>query len=135
VGYASTCNSVGQTAGYFLGYVVFLALESPDFCNNYLRSTPDPQGLVTFAGQNHIYLPFSKQNNERSTSAGFLYFWSLVFVVTTTLVMLFKKEEADEEEKLDLLQSYKGLVKIVKLPNVKRLMAFLLTCKVQTGQL
>jgi PAT family acetyl-CoA transporter-like MFS transporter 1 len=113
VGYASTCNSVGQTAGYFLGYVVFLALESPDFCNNYLRSTPDPQGLVTFAG--------------------FLYFWSLVFVVTTTLVMLFKKEEADEEEKLDLLQSYKGLVKIVKLSNVKRLIAFLLTCKVQTG--
>jgi hypothetical protein len=56
-------------------------------------------------------------------------------VVTTTLVMLFKKEEADEEEKLDLLQSYKGLVKIVKLSNVKRLIAFLLTCKVHTGQL
>ena len=36
VGYASTCNSVGQTAGFFLGYVVFLALESRDFCVNYL---------------------------------------------------------------------------------------------------
>jgi len=28
VGYASTCNSVGQTAGYFMGYVFFMALES-----------------------------------------------------------------------------------------------------------
>ena len=36
VGYASTCNSVGQTAGYFLGYVFFMGLES--------------YGLVTLAG-------------------------------------------------------------------------------------
>jgi len=28
IGYASTCNSVGQTAGYFMGYVFFMALES-----------------------------------------------------------------------------------------------------------
>lgn len=37
VGYASTCNSVGQTAGYFMGYVGYMVLESyglatlPDF--------------------------------------------------------------------------------------------------------
>ncbi len=51
VGYASTCNSVGQTAGYFLGYVVFLALESADFCNSYLRSVPEPKGFVTLPGK------------------------------------------------------------------------------------
>ena len=28
VGYASTCNAVGQTAGYFIGYVFYMALES-----------------------------------------------------------------------------------------------------------
>lgn len=50
VGYASTCNAVGQTAGYFLGNVVFLALESAEFCNNYLRSTPKETGVVTLAG-------------------------------------------------------------------------------------
>ena len=33
VGYASTCNSVGQTAGYFLGYVFFMALESYGLVN------------------------------------------------------------------------------------------------------
>ena len=50
VGYASTCNTVGQTAGYFLGNVVFLALESADFCNKYLRSEPKSHGLVTLPG-------------------------------------------------------------------------------------
>ena len=50
VGYASTCNSVGQTAGYFLGYVVFVAFESADFCNKYLRSQPEPYGLLTLSG-------------------------------------------------------------------------------------
>ncbi|KAM9604799.1 acetyl-coenzyme A transporter 1 isoform 2-T2 [Trichechus inunguis] len=49
VGYASTCNSVGQTAGYFLGNVLFLALESPDFCNKYLRIQPQPRGIVTLS--------------------------------------------------------------------------------------
>ena len=39
VGYASTCNTVGQTAGYFLGYIGYMVLESygvltlPDFLN------------------------------------------------------------------------------------------------------
>lgn len=47
VGYASTCNSVGQTAGFFLGNVLLLALESADFCNQYLRSEPLPHGIVT----------------------------------------------------------------------------------------
>lgn len=51
VGYASTCNSVGQTAGYFLGNVLFLALESADFCNKYLRFQPQPRGIVTLAGR------------------------------------------------------------------------------------
>lgn len=50
VGHASTCNSVGQTAGYFLGYVVFIALESADFCNRYIRTTPHDDGLITLTG-------------------------------------------------------------------------------------
>lgn len=50
VGYASTCNSVGQTAGYFMGNVLFLALESADFCNQYLRIEPKDTGIVTLSG-------------------------------------------------------------------------------------
>ena len=55
VGWASTCNSVGQTAGYFLGNVVFLALESKDFANRYVRQTFNlpiqSTGLITLPGK------------------------------------------------------------------------------------
>jgi len=44
--------------------------------------------------------------------------------------MLLKKEEVVKEEKLDLLESYKGLWNIVQLKSVKKLILFLLTCKV-----
>ena len=37
VSWGSTCNSVGQTAGWFAGNVIFLTLESADFSNKYVR--------------------------------------------------------------------------------------------------
>uniref|UniRef100_T1GUA9 Major facilitator superfamily associated domain-containing protein n=1 Tax=Megaselia scalaris TaxID=36166 RepID=T1GUA9_MEGSC len=120
VGYASTCNSVGQTAGYFLGYVVFIALESKDFCNSYLRSVPKEEGLVT--------LP------------DFLWMWGIIFLVTTTLVALFKKEteeKASEDNSrftdhpdLDIHESYKVLFNIIKMKPILILSAILLTVKV-----
>lgn len=45
-----------QTAGYFLGSVVFMALESEKFCNSYLRSTEAVGGLITLAGFFYINL-------------------------------------------------------------------------------
>lgn len=51
VSWASTCNTVGQTLGYIIGFIVFLVLESPDVCNNYLRSVPVPgEGIISFSG-------------------------------------------------------------------------------------
>ncbi|KAL3185785.1 hypothetical protein MRX96_028678 [Rhipicephalus microplus] len=120
VGYASTCNSVGQTAGYFLGNVVFLALESADFCNRYLRSEPQKDGIVTLDG--------------------FLYFWGIVFMVTTTLVALFKHErdksatdEDDGHPDLGIAQTYKMALRIFHLPSVRTFCIFLFTCKVGFG--
>lgn len=118
VGHASTCNSVGQTAGFFLGYVAFIALESAEFCNNYLRSTPADTGLVT--------LP------------DFLWFWGIVFLVTTTLVAMFKKEDAGrpdetskdhEDEDLSITQSYALLWRIINMRPIKILALVLLTVK------
>lgn len=113
VGYASTCNSVGQTAGYFLGYVVFMGLDSPDFCNTYLRSEPSSKGIVT--------LP------------GFLYFWGIVFLVTTTLVALLKHENSKKGTntlELDVKETYKLLWNIVQLPSVRTTALVLLTSKI-----
>lgn len=115
VGYASTCNSVGQTAGYFLGYVLFMALESAEFCNGYLRSVPADEGILT--------LP------------GFLYFWGWVFIATTTLIAIFKREEVEKAHKdgeldMDIKHAYKLLWDIVKLPSIKTTIVFLLTAKI-----
>uniref|UniRef100_A0A7N9DBM3 Solute carrier family 33 member 1 n=1 Tax=Macaca fascicularis TaxID=9541 RepID=A0A7N9DBM3_MACFA len=114
VGYASTCNSVGQTAGYFLGNVLFLALESADFCNKYLRFQPQPRGIVTLAD--------------------FLFFWGTVFLITTTLVALLKKENKEvsvvKEETQGITDTYKLLFAIIKMPAVLTFCLLILTAKV-----
>ncbi|VUZ49674.1 unnamed protein product [Hymenolepis diminuta] len=74
VGWASTCNTVGQTIGYIVGFMLFLAIESPDVCNNYLRSVPVPgKGFISFSG--------------------FLHVCGVLFIVSTTLVAIFKREK------------------------------------------
>lgn len=114
VGYASTCNSVGQTAGYFMGNVLFLALESADFCNKYLRSTPLPKGMVT--------LP------------DFLFFWGAVFLITTTLVALLKKEhtngKVNREETQSVKEAYGLLLSILRMPAVQKFCLMILTAKI-----
>ncbi|CAO2612996.1 Acetyl-coenzyme A transporter 1 [Lemmus lemmus] len=114
VGYASTCNSVGQTAGYFLGNVLFLALESADFCNKYLRFQPQPKGIVTLSD--------------------FLFFWGTVFLITTTLVALLKKENKEvsvvKEETQGITDTYKLLFAIIKMPAVLAFCLLILTSKI-----
>ncbi|XP_014214445.1 acetyl-coenzyme A transporter 1 [Copidosoma floridanum] len=113
VGYASTCNSVGQTAGFFLGYVLFMAFESADFCNSYLRSTPLSTGLVT--------LP------------GFLYFWGWIFIIVTTFIGIFKHENPEnspKSENINVAKAYQMLWTTIKLPNIKLMMIILLTAKI-----
>ncbi|KAJ8378120.1 hypothetical protein AAFF_G00248340 [Aldrovandia affinis] len=122
VGYASTCNSVGQTAGYFLGNVLFLALESADFCNKYLRAEPRDTGIVTLSD--------------------FLLFWAAVFMVTTTLVAMLKREDAppergrseegrrSEEGTQGVWETYRQLLSIIRMPTVLTFCCLLLTAKV-----
>ncbi|KAG8250255.1 hypothetical protein J6590_105570, partial [Homalodisca vitripennis] len=110
VGYASTCNSVGQTAGFFVSFFVFTALESADFCNTYLRTEPLPYGVVTLSS--------------------FLKYFGWVFLVTTTLVMLLKREglpPPDEEPCAGILDTYKQLARVMQLPALKKLAVILLT--------
>ncbi|KAJ0022243.1 hypothetical protein NQD34_009733 [Periophthalmus magnuspinnatus] len=117
VGYASTCNSVGQTAGYFLGNVLFLALESVDFCNKYLRIEPKDTGIVTLSD--------------------FLFFWGVIFMVSTTLVAILKRENGHikgkkrvKEETQSVMETYKLLFTIIKMPTVFTFCILLLTAKI-----
>eukprot|EP01023_Acetabularia_acetabulum_P012544 TRINITY_DN15874_c0_g1_i1.p2 TRINITY_DN15874_c0_g1~~TRINITY_DN15874_c0_g1_i1.p2 ORF type:complete len:177 (-),score=24.74 TRINITY_DN15874_c0_g1_i1:496-1026(-) len=70
VGYASTCQTIGMNIGYFLSFTVFLALNDPDFCNSYFRSTPQSVGIITLAS--------------------YLKFWGCTFAIITLLVALLK---------------------------------------------
>nr|CAI5869779.1 unnamed protein product [Callosobruchus analis] len=116
VGHASTCNSVGQTTGYFMSNVLFMALESPTFCNQYLRTVPQEEGIVTFTG--------------------FLYFWGWVFLITTTLVAIFKTEtEPHNPEQAmvhdrDIKTAYTSLKEILQLRSIQTLVILLLTTKI-----
>lgn len=98
---------------------MFLALESPYFCNKYLRTIPEDTGLVTLSS--------------------FLLFWGWVFIISTTFVALFKHEANDtantKESQVkginDIVNAYKQLLTIVKLPAVRTLALVLFTAKVR----
>nr|CAD7259345.1 unnamed protein product [Timema shepardi] len=140
VGHASTCNSVGQTAGYFLGYVVFVGLESAEFCNTYLRSTPADTGIITLPGDTNLkditrHSDEFLEIDEWIESFRFLYFWGVVFLATTTLVALFKTERpcdhpSHPEQEMGIMQTYHLLWKIIQLPSIRTTVLILLTCKI-----
>jgi len=114
VGYASTCNSVGQTFGYFISYTVFLAFESKDFCNEYF----------------YPMIGMDPQATGALTLDGFMYFWGVVFIISTTLVWIFKREKEDNEFQESLTDSYKALWKILWLPVLKQYILFTLTSRI-----
>ena len=66
--------------------------------------------------------------------SAFLRFWGFVFFISTTLVAILKRELEDEEETEGVVDTYKLLGKIVKLPAVISLIVILLTSKVSTIQ-
>lgn len=115
VGHAATCNAVGQTAGGFIGYVVFMILESTEFCNKYVYSEPRKEGLVTLAG--------------------FLQFWGIIFLGTTILIAIFKREGSEVDTDLQnhpdygVKKAYPMLWKILKLKPVIKFSLVLLTVK------
>lgn len=65
---------------------------------------------------------------------GFLVFWGIVFAISTTFVALFK-HETDEtidsnEPHFGLIETYKILLKVLRLPAVRSIAFILLTIKV-----
>lgn len=94
----------------FLGYVVFMTLESKDFANTYIYSKPQETGLVTMEG--------------------FLRFWAVVFFMTTTLVALLKTERASEGAEMAVAETYRITARIFMMPSVLTAGVFLLTAKI-----
>lgn len=115
VALAATCNSVGQTFGYFIGNVIFLVLQSADVSNKYLRPM---FGLAT-------------QTDGIVSFESYMLFWGVVFLLCTSLVWWFKHETDDgHESEQSIMEAYSCLYKIIKLPSVQTLTFILLTAKV-----
>jgi PAT family acetyl-CoA transporter-like MFS transporter 1 len=145
VSWGSTCNSVGQTAGWFAGNVIFLTLESSDFSNKFVR----------------YYLGWPSQTYGVVTIDKFMLFFGIVYIVSTSLIMIFKRERdsvvddnnssTDQqiqfttttttttttsptghslEDDLSITDTYKLMWKIIWLIPIKKLIIILMTVKI-----
>ncbi|RWS03454.1 acetyl-coenzyme A transporter-like protein [Dinothrombium tinctorium] len=117
VQYAPSSNAVGITLGSIFGGTLFLALESADFCNSWLRTTKSDTGIVTFES--------------------YLLFWSIICFMVTTLVWIFKHEtdavEESGEVELGIVKTYKMLWNILCLPTLRYFALILLTINIATA--
>jgi MFS transporter, PAT family, solute carrier family 33 (acetyl-CoA transportor), member 1 len=112
ISYASTAQTVGLTAGHFLSYTVFLALNSPDFANRWFRTEDaiDPtRGLISLGG----YMAF----------AGWAY------IIVTIGLFLFKKEERTKD-KDGIMEVYRSMWSVLKLRNIQMIIVLHLIAKI-----
>ncbi|KAG5680983.1 hypothetical protein PVAND_010457 [Polypedilum vanderplanki] len=116
IGHVATCEMIGISCGWCIGYVVLLVLESSEFSNSFIFSEPRNEGLITLGG--------------------FLKFWGIAFLVFTILIAFFKHENSETDEKLEehpdygVTKAYPTLWKILKLKPIIRFSLFMLTVKV-----
>lgn len=109
VSYASTAQTVGLTAGHFMSYTVFLALNASDFANKYFRTVPSDEGLVTLGG--------------------YLTFWGWAYIVVTIGLGLLKREEKSQNED-GVWDVYRIMWGILKLRNVQTILIVHLIAKI-----
>ncbi|CAO1622235.1 unnamed protein product [Sympodiomycopsis kandeliae] len=118
--YASTAQTVGLNIGYFMSFTVFLALNSVEFSNKYLRSS------------------LSAQTYPVLSLAAYLKIASIAFVAVTLWLAFFKDEddgddgeqESSEEDKLGLKGAYEVMLKICKLRHVQMFLLIHLVAKI-----
>lgn len=111
VGYAATCNSIGQSAGRFIGFIVLLMFESKEFCNEFIFQQPQSSGLFTLSS--------------------FLMFWGILYLTLTAFIAMFKREEYDDDLEnhpdYGISRAYPILLEIFKLKPVIQLGTMIFT--------
>lgn len=116
VGYAATCNMVGQMIGFSISFAFLLMFESKDFCNEFIFKEPRDQGLITFSS--------------------FLTYCGVGFIILTLLIALFKHEDMELQEKLEdhpdfgVKKAYPVLLKIFRLKPIITLAVTIFAIKV-----
>ncbi|KAK2794362.1 hypothetical protein FQN52_008721 [Onygenales sp. PD_12] len=111
IAYASTAQTVGLTAGQFLSYTVFLALNSKDFANKLFRPAGQPQesGLIGLGG--------------------YLTFWGWFYIIVTLILAVRKKEEKSNDRD-GIMAVYKSMWGVLKLKNIHTIIIVHLIAKI-----
>merc|ERR1711939_1135499 len=108
ISYASTAQTVGLTAGSFLSHTVFLALQAPDFANHWFRAVPKDVGLLTLGG--------------------YMEFWGWGYLIVTIGLAVLKREEKTRDRE-GIMEVYKSMWQVMKLPNILTIVAIHLVSK------
>lgn len=108
--YASTCQTVGLNTGFFLSFTCFLALNSAEFCNSFLRSEPLSYGVLQLGT--------------------YIQFWGLVALVTTLWLALFKDEPHQGNGDMTVKGAYHTMWQVATLPSVRGLLVILMVHKI-----
>ncbi|KAJ3187267.1 hypothetical protein HK101_009386 [Irineochytrium annulatum] len=109
--YASTAQTIGLNSGYFLSFTVFLALNSSEFCNKYLRSTPQDLGVLQLGW--------------------YLQFWGVMFLVCNMWLVFVQKEAEDHVEVVSEIKTvYRHIVQVCLMPHMKWFILVLLIAKI-----
>ena len=109
ISYASTSQTIGLTAGHFLSYTVFLALNSPKFANHWFRTTPADNGILTLNS--------------------YLTFWGWAYLLVTLGLVLLKREEKTKTRD-GVMEVYKHMGGILKLKPVQSIVIIHLIAKI-----
>ena len=109
ISYASTAQTVGLTAGHFLSFTVFLALNAPEFADSWFRKVPTHQGVISLGG--------------------YLTFWGWFYILVTLGLAMLKREERSKE-KDSIAKVYNSMWGILKLPNIQTIVIIHLIAKI-----
>jgi len=139
VSLSSTCESIGGTAGWFIGNVFFLVIESAEFSNKYIRSyiglDDQEYGLVTIDSKEFIYFIYILDGLDLIlllfSIQEFMFFFGVVYIMTSTCVLFFKTESSTViESDFSIVESYKIPWKIICLKPIQKLIFIVFTLRV-----
>ncbi|ORX51411.1 MFS general substrate transporter [Piromyces finnis] len=108
--YASTAQTVGLNTGQFLSSTVFLAFNSAEFSNKYLRSKPSEYGVLQLG-------PYLK-------------FWAVCYFLVTLYLIVIKKEKICYDVIESIKEVYKIMWKVIKLPRMRSFIVLLFIAKI-----
>ena len=102
--WASTCQTVGQTLGRFVGFTLLLTFESAEFTNRYLRQP----------------LSWPERSEGLFTLDQFVRFWAVAFLFMSVCIAFFPGDD-HQPTHLTLKQTYLAVLKLLKKKCVRQL--------------